>query len=348
MGIGSIVSGATGGIVNKNLINTVGQFGASPFLGQGMMGLGAMGIDNPLSGPTVPGAPDYVGAAEATAAGNLAGAEAATAANRASQYNPFGSSVWTQGPGGEWSQDVSFSPEQQGLYDVTQKGKMDFLSGGTPTFGENRQRVTDAMLGRVGTDIGRARDSKRSELVAQGIPVGSEAYNREMEQLDRRETDARQQAEIAATQQAGTEYGAELAGRGQQMGMLSAFSPQSPSFNQFYNQQAVPGADFSGAAQQQGQFDMNTYNQQQAKQNNMLQGLFGLGGAGIMAMSDRRLKHNIVEKGKTPSGLKVYEFSYNGSESRYLGHMSDEVKEVFPEAVVTMSNGYEAVNYGML
>ena len=48
---------------------------------------------------SAPPAPDYKGAAEATAAGNLAAAQTATEANRVNQYNPYGSSVYTQTPG---------------------------------------------------------------------------------------------------------------------------------------------------------------------------------------------------------------------------------------------------------
>jgi len=70
------------------------------------------------------------------------------------------------------------------------------------------------MMSRVNTDIGRDKAFKNSQLIAQGIPVGSDAYNREMEQLDRKQTDARQQAEISAEQMAGMGYQSALAGRG--------------------------------------------------------------------------------------------------------------------------------------
>ena len=86
--------------------------------------------------------------------------------------------------------------------------------GDMPTYGTHRQNVYDAMMARVGTDIDRDRGTTNSQLVAQGIPVGSKAYNRQMEQLDRKETDAKQQAEIAAEQMAGLGYQSALAGRG--------------------------------------------------------------------------------------------------------------------------------------
>lgn len=300
---------------------------------------GLFGLDQ--QGPT---SPDFRGAAEATAAGNLAGAEAATEANRLNQYNPFGSTVWSEGPGG-WSQEVSFSPGQQQMFDATQQGKMDLLGQGSPEFGANRERVMEAMMGRGMGDIERSRARKHSQLIAQGIPVGSEAYETEMDRFGRQEVDLRQQAEIGATQQAGTEYGAELAGRGQKAGELGMFTPQMPQFTPFYQQQAVPGADYLGAAQQQSQFDMAGYNAQQAQKNAMMQGLFSLGGAAIR--SDRRLKRNIVKIGKSALGLPLYVYNYLWSDDWHIGHMADEVKKVVPGAVITR-NGYDAVNYEML
>lgn len=45
-----------------------------------------------------PPAPDYTGAANATAAGNLEAARAASAANRVNQYTPYGNLIYQQTP----------------------------------------------------------------------------------------------------------------------------------------------------------------------------------------------------------------------------------------------------------
>lgn len=73
-------------------------------------------------------------------------------------------------------------------------------------------------------------------------------------------------------------------------------------------------------------------------------------GAGIAKFSDRRLKENIEVVGRDErTMLPLYEFEYiGGSGKRYLGVMSDDVKTRFPEMVVTMPDGYEAVNYAGL
>ena len=63
---------------------------------------GGGGILSPItnaifgSPPSPPPAPDYTAAAQTTAAGNLAAAQASTSANRVSQYTPYGNLVYTQ------------------------------------------------------------------------------------------------------------------------------------------------------------------------------------------------------------------------------------------------------------
>ena len=70
-------------------------------------------------------------------------------------------------------------------------------------------------------------------------------------------------------------------------------------------------------------------------------------GASIAAISDRQLKENIQKIGESISGLGIYKFNYIGKAKQYIGTMSDEVKKIFPEAVVKMANGYEGVRYDL-
>ena len=86
-------------------------------------------------------------------------------------------------------------------------------------------------------------------------------------------------------------------------------------------------------------------------QSDPIMGLIGTGiGAYGAFKSDRRLKENIEVVGRDErTMLPLYEFEYKGGTGkRFLGVMSDDVKERFPQAVFTMPDGYEAVNYAML
>ena len=65
--------------------------------------------------------------------------------------------------------------------------------------------------------------------------------------------------------------------------------------------------------------------------------------------SDRRLKEDIVKVGvDTRTNLNLYEFSYLGNPSRYVGVMADEVEVFYPNAVFYGKHFYKAVNYEML
>ena len=71
---------------------------------------------------------------------------------------------------------------------------------------------------------------------------------------------------------------------------------------------------------------------------------------GLPKISDRRLKENIEVVGHdVRTDLPLYEFEYiGGTGQRFLGVMADDVEKRFPSMVVTMSNGYKAVNYAGL
>jgi hypothetical protein len=66
------------------------------------------------------------------------------------------------------------------------------------------------------------------------------------------------------------------------------------------------------------------------------------------AASDRRLKENIVNVGKSKKGFNIYNFEYKDKkfgDGIYQGVMSDEVPK---EAVITGADGFDRVNYSLL
>lgn len=72
----------------------------------------------------------------------------------------------------------------------------------------------------------------------------------------------------------------------------------------------------------------------------------GIGAAGLMRYSDRRLKSNINRIGTHPLGIGIYEYDIFGKHD--IGVMADEVEAVLPSAVTTHSSGYKMVDYGKL
>jgi hypothetical protein len=128
--------------------------------------------------------------------------------------------------------------------------------------------------------------------------------------------------------------------------LMSGSQVQMPQF-QGYTGANVGAAPVFGAAQAQGDFAQNLYNQQMGAYNNKMSGLYDLAGTGAKLMfSDRRLKSNIERVGTHNLGIGIYEYDIGGRRER--GVMADEVQAIKPEAVSTHESGYKMVNYGML
>jgi hypothetical protein len=131
------------------------------------------------------------------------------------------------------------------------------------------------------------------------------------------------------------------------IGLMGGSQIQMPQFGGYQPTQVTPAPIF-GAAQAAGQNAMQQYGIAQSGINAQTQALGNLFGtaAGLYMRSDRRLKSNIERVGTHPRGFGIYEYDIDGR--RETGVMAQEVMEVLPEAVITMPDGYLAVNYGAL
>lgn len=133
---------------------------------------------------------------------------------------------------------------------------------------------------------------------------------------------------------------------GQQVGM-----PQMPSFNA--NQAAQP-VNYLGAAQAQGNYNMQAQQMNNASQSSTMGGIGSLLGTGMsaaMMFSDKRLKRDVklikmIGRGKKKFGW--YRYRYVGQDTWYEGVLAHEVQKVFPEAVKRHHNGYNMVNYAAI
>lgn len=186
--------------------------------------------------------------------------------------------------------------------------------------------------------------------------MGSEAYKEAQDIQGQKENDLRLQA---ASQGIGLDQGARQQALSEQTSLrelplneisalLGASQVQTPQF-QGYQGSQVQASPLFGATQAQGQNAGDIYNAQMAARGNMYGGLFSLGGTlGAAALlSDRRLKTDIREVGKYPSGIPIYLFRYKWSKDHILGVMADEVEKLIPEAIHFI-NGFKLVNYAMV
>jgi hypothetical protein len=60
--------------------------------------------------------------------------------------------------------------------------------------------------------------------------------------------------------------------------------------------------------------------------------------------SDKRLKEDIEEVGKTFDGQPIYSFKYKGDDKTQIGLMAQDVEKKHPEAV-GLAGGYKTVDY---
>jgi len=139
--------------------------------------------------------------------------------------------------------------------------------------------------------------------------------------------------------------------------LLSGGQVSVPQFQGYSGVTVAPPPIFQ-AGQAAGNFAQQNYANQVGAYNAQMGLLGGLAGgigaaaagpaglSGFFTGSDRRLKSNIVRVGTHPLGIGVYEYDIAGQRQR--GVMADEVETVLPEAVVTRSDGYKMVNYGLL
>jgi hypothetical protein len=188
----------------------------------------------------------------------------------------------------------------EALKDIIGK-KIDF--SGAPAVGDGaatRSRVYDALMGRVNEDTANAREQRNSSLIAAGIRPGTKAYDDAQNLITRGYNDARGVAEVNAGNAAQQQFGMDTQNRQQYISELLA-QRQTPlneinalmSGTQVNNPFAgnlgyqggaqVQAAPIFGAAQAQGQANINAFNAKQAGSNSMMGGLFSLGAAGIGA-----------------------------------------------------------------
>jgi hypothetical protein len=338
--------------------------------------------------PDPPPAPDYAGAAKNQGAANVDAARVQGKINNPNVIGPYGSQTVT------WAGDTPtltqrLSPDQQALLSKGNQAKLgmtDLAIQGTQAAGDvigknldlsalpgrpgsaddTRTKVLDAMMGRVNEDVDRKKGLVHSQLLAQGIPPGSKAYDDAMALEERNRTDARTQAYLASGQEMSRDFQTDTQRRRDAMAEMLA-ERQTPlneitalmSGSQVSNPFSMPGyaqnanvqpAPIFGATQATGNWNADLYNARAAQAGNLQSGLFGLGGAGIMGgammMSDRRVKSNIVRLGDHPLGIGWYEYDIDGR--REQGVMAQELLDVKPEAVALYPDGFYRVNYALI
>lgn len=252
-----------------------------------------------------PPAPDYTGAAQATAAGNVETARYATKANRVSQYTPYGSQTYTSGVNGDpdqWRSDINLTPTGQKLLDYQNASSLGLGQQTTQALGRvndslskpfdygSVQDVQDqsykAQTDRLDPQWQQRQQATETQLVNQGLRPGTEAYDNAMRDFDTGRNDAYGQARQNAINTAPQTYQMATSLRNQPLNELNALRTGSqvtnPQFSNAPQQGQTAGPDLLGAANSQYGTAMGGYNAQQASNSNFNSGLMNLAGTAAM------------------------------------------------------------------
>ena len=252
--------------------------------------------------PSPPPAPDYTGAANATAAGNKDAAIAAQQGSMVNQITPYGNlnykQTGTSAAGNPtYTANVDLTPAGQQLLDQQNKlgtglfsaqdRALSQVNGQGPMDQSSVQATADQAYknytSRLDPQWQAATGSEENKLVNQGLRPGMEAYDNAMRDFNYGKNDAYTQANTAAINTMPETYQLATAQHSQPLNELNALRTGSqvtnPSFVNTPQQQTVGGPNLLGAAQSQGQYNTGVYNAQQANNSNMMGGLMGLGGA---------------------------------------------------------------------
>lgn len=252
-----------------------------------------------MGGGDAPAAPDYTGAANATAASNLKAAQAATAANRVNQYTPYGNLQYSQsGTDAQgnplWSATQSVAPGLQPAVDASQANVSSqyakaFTGGNLPSYGINPgETYSDAIMRRLAPTQAHQSEMSDQALANQGVMPGSQAYNNAKRLLAQSQNDQLTSAIVGgmntglqANQQ---QYAQNLTTYNNPLAnALGIKTLATPNYINPAQQQTTAGADILGATNASYQNQLANYNAEQARNSQMLSGLMSLGGMALMA-----------------------------------------------------------------
>lgn len=265
-----------------------------------------------------PPAPDYTGAAQATAAGNLEAARATAAANKVNQITPYGNLTYTENPNKDsygntlYTATQTMSPEQQKIYNQESKLNESLLSTANtgldyankvlsqpgvdtsklPSYGINPgETYSDAIMRRLQPTMTQASASEEARLANQGIGLGSSAYKNAKDIFNQGQNDLLTSAQIqgmntglSANQQA---FQQEAYNQMQPINVINALRTgsqvQNPSYASVPQQANTAGADILGATQAGYNAQLGAVNAKNAASGNFMGGLMNLGGAAMMS-----------------------------------------------------------------
>ena len=255
----------------------------------------------------------FTQSAQRTSIANLAGAQNAVAANRVNQATPYQNLQYQQtgtdaNGNPVWSATQSLAPQFQGSLNnlaanVGQTTQSAFNPTNLPNMGINpNESYSDAIMRRLQPQIEQQTKMSDAQLANQGIVPGTEAYTNAKRVLGQQQNDLLTSAQIGgigvgqqANQQA---FNQQLQTYNNPLQQLAAFNQGTQAnYVNPYNQAAVSGPDYLGAAATSNAAAIAAQNARNAQTANMQSGIFGLGSAALLGSG------GLYDLGQTIGGL---------------------------------------------
>lgn len=283
-------------------------------------------------------------------------------------------------------EESGFQKEQRRRQEALAAGLSGSLSGQLPTqniqqvLGQlpsvNNEAVTQATFQQaknlLDPEFTQQRRRLEQQLADQGLPPGSEAFNEQINRLERSQGQQLQQLSLSSVLQGVQTGEAQRAARFGEIGQATQLQEQQRAarFNEISSllgQAQVGGVGFGQFQPQRSGLDLvglgeaqrnRQFQEQQAKRDRKAQrdaaiiGAFGsLGSAGIKtAFSDKNLKKNIKIVGLSKRNIPIVEFEYKDIDlyggGKFQGVLAQDVENVVPDAVmIDKKTGFKQVNY---
>ena len=247
-------------------------------------------------------------------------------------------------------QQDTFRPLEEGL--VADAQNMD-----TEAYRSQMAAEASAAAGRA---FSSSQAMQNRSLAARGVNPNSGAARAGNNSMGLQQAAMRAQGMTSARQGAedrarNAKYAAAGLGRNLATNASAAYGGATAAGGAAMGTYQAPGAAYMGGlsssagiygqiAGQQNQ----AYMQAQGNKAALTGALLGAGSSlGAAAISDRRLKRDITRVGvDEKTGLPIYQYRYKDNPAvAYEGVMSDDVRELYPNAVIVMPDGFDAVNY---
>lgn len=303
----------------------------------------------------IPGIPGPGQAVAAATGGGKGGGAPSTpdfqAAATPTQTNAFGTtSQWNKGADGQYSQHQSFGgpvgQAAQGMEGQMANAWSKPLDNGQQAREGAQKAIYGQQTSMLDPQWQQGEQQFNSQMAAQGLMPGSQAFDSSRGNFDRAKNNAYQQAQYGSIIGGGQE-----AQRNQQMDINSRMAPEQGlmglgALTNQGNNSLLPAA----IAQYQG--GLQKYGIDQQGKNSTMGGLMGLGGTlGSAAMlapaaCDERLKQDIVRYSEEAlPGVPMASFRYHWERpgTVHLGVIAQDVEKCYPDLVTFDENGYRMV-----